>query len=234
MSAVTKTIMVVEDEPDLARLICFNLDRESYQTVCASAGDVALERIRRDPPDLVVLDRMLPNLSGDEVAMALRKDADTAHIPILMLTAKAEESDELVGFALGADDYVTKPFSMKVLLARVSAMLRRGDATFGTSEVLRGGPFELDRNRHTLRVDGVLIGVTATEFRLLGALMEAGGRVLGRSALIEKVLGKDAVVLDRTMDVHITSLRKKVGGAAGWIQTIRGVGYSFRPPQTDD
>jgi two-component system phosphate regulon response regulator PhoB len=234
-----KTIMVVEDEQDLAKLICFNLERESYKTNYAPAGDVALEHIRKCPPDLIVLDRMLPNLSGDEVASALRKDSSTSQIPILMLTAKAEESDELVGFALGADDYVTKPFSMKVLLARISAMLRRGEAPPVGVDVMREGPFELDRTRHELRVEGQLIGVTATEFRLLGALMEASGRVLDRSALIDKVLGKSAVVLDRTIDVHITSLRKKVAGdatdsnAAAWLQTIRGVGYSFRAPQSE-
>lgn len=240
MSTGGKTILVVEDEQDLAELICFNLQRESYTTCYASTGDVALEQIRKSPPDLVVLDRMLPHVSGDEVASAMRKDSSTSQIPILMLTAKAEESDELVGFALGADDYVTKPFSMKVLLARISAMLRRGDAPTKSAEILREGPFELDRTRHELKVSGQLIGVTATEFRLLGVLMEASGRVLDRSALIDRVLGKSAVVLDRTIDVHITSLRKKVNldktdaNPAAWIQTVRGVGYSFRSPQGDE
>lgn len=240
MSSGGKTILVVEDEQDLAELICFNLQRESYSTRYASTGDLALEQIRKSPPDLVVLDRMLPHVSGDEVASAMRKDSSTSQIPILMLTAKAEESDELVGFALGADDYVTKPFSMKVLLARISAMLRRGDSPAQGVEVLREGPFELDRTRHELKVNHQLIGVTATEFRLLGVLMEASGRVLDRSALIDRVLGKSAVVLDRTIDVHITSLRKKVGfeqnegNPAAWIQTVRGVGYSFRRPQDDE
>lgn len=235
-----KTVLVVEDEQDLADLIAFNLEREGYTVRRAASGDAALADARRNPPDLMLLDRMLPSLSGDEVASEIRRDPSLAATPILMLTAKAEESDVLVGFALGADDYVTKPFSMKVLLARVNAMLRRGDgAPFDADAVLREGPFVLDRDRHELRVNDQPIGVTATEFRLLGTLMTASGRVLDRASLIDRVLGQGAVVLDRTIDVHITSLRKKLsaadasGDAAAWIQTVRGVGYSFRRPAGD-
>lgn len=240
MAKASKTILVVEDEQDLAEVICFNLEREGYQTRRSGSGDAALAEVRTHPPDLVLLDRMLPNISGDDVAGEMRRDPATAHIPILMLTAKAEESDELVGFALGADDYVTKPFSMKVLLARVIALLRRGDAQSTDSDTLAEGPFALDRNRHELKVNGQPIGVTATEFRLLGTLMSASGRVLDRSKLIDKVLGQGAVVLDRTIDVHITSLRKKLQSAApdenlaAWIHTVRGVGYSFRPPSAGE
>ncbi len=239
-SAVNRTVLIVEDEHDLAELIAFNLQREGYGIRLVGSGDAALAEVRRDPPDLILLDRMLPGLSGDEVATEVRRDAAIASTPILMITAKAEESDVLVGFALGADDYVTKPFSMKVLLARVNAMLRRGEGPPAESgHVMREGPFVLDRDRHELRVNNQPIGVTATEFRLLGALMAASGRVLDRSCLIDRVLGQGAVVLDRTIDVHITSLRKKLGAAdssgsaAAWIQTVRGVGYSFRPPTGD-
>ena len=240
MAKASKTILVVEDEQDLAEVICFNLEREGYQTRRCASGDAALAEVRTHPPDLVLLDRMLPHVSGDDVANEMRKDGTTAHIPILMLTAKAEESDELVGFALGADDYVTKPFSMKVLLARVVALLRRGESQSTDADVVSEGPFALDHNRHELKVNGQSIGVTATEFRLLGTLMGASGRVLDRSKLIDKVLGQGAVVLDRTIDVHITSLRKKLQqtapdqNLASWIHTVRGVGYSFRPPHQND
>lgn len=236
MARSRKVILVVEDEADLAELICYNLEREGYSSRRVEAGDAALAEIRNDPPDLILLDRMLPGMSGDDVLQEVRRDPATAGIPIIMLTAKADESDQLVGFALGADDYITKPYSIKVLLARVTAMLRRGDAVGGEGDVLREGPFVLDRERHELKIDGIPIPVTATEFRLLGTLMAASGRVLDRGTLIDRVLGQGAVVLDRTIDVHITSLRKKLVSAdpnadhAAWIHTVRGVGYSFRPP----
>ncbi|MCG8405140.1 MAG: response regulator transcription factor [Phycisphaerales bacterium] len=231
-----KSILVVEDEQDLADLVCFNLEREGYTYRHAAAGDVALAEVKREPPDLILLDRMLPHMSGDEVASEVRRDPSTASIPIIMLTAKAEEADELVGFALGANDYVPKPFSMKVLLARVGAMLRREQGQVSESDSLQEGPFVLDRSRHELKLNGALVSVTATEFRLLDALMGASGRVMDRGRLVNKVLGQSAVVLDRTIDVHITSLRKKLmiadpsGDATAWIQTIRGVGYAFRRP----
>jgi DNA-binding response OmpR family regulator len=234
--APKKNILVVEDENDLAELICFNLQREGFATRRVDSGDKAIGEIRRDPPDLILLDRMLPVLSGDEVAQEVRRDPATSAIPIIMITAKVEESDQLVGFALGADDYVPKPFSPKVLVARVTAMLRRGEAPASDPEIMREGPFSLDWNRHELKVGGIAIAVTATEFRLLGTLMSGSGRVLDRGALIDKVLGQGAVVLDRTIDVHITSLRKKLASAdpasdhASWIHTVRGVGYCFRPP----
>jgi two-component system phosphate regulon response regulator PhoB len=231
-----KTVLVVEDEADLAGLICYNLQREGYDCSHVADGVAAMDHIARSRPDLVVLDRMLPRLSGDEVAESLRRDPTTAGIPVVMLTAKVEESDQLVGFALGADDYVTKPFSMKVLLARVGALLKRSAESEPVTDLLTEGPFALDHNRHEVRVAGQQIQLTATEFRLLAALMSARGRVQDRARLIDRVLGAGAVVTDRTIDVHITALRKKVqaadpsGKAASWIQTIRGVGYAFRTP----
>lgn len=229
-----KSVLVVEDERDLAELISFNLEREGYAARRAHTGDDAVTEARRQPPDLIILDRMLPGRSGDEVISELRKDAQTARVPVMMLTAKSDESDQLVGFALGADDYLTKPFSMKVLIARVHAILRRGEPS--ETDVLSAGPFILDRDRFEARIDGDGVSLTATEFRLLRVLMAARGRVLDRSQIIDKVLGSGAVVTDRTIDVHITALRKKVGQskggaeAAGWIQTVRGVGYAFRQP----
>ena len=161
----------------------------------------------------------------------MKKEPDTAGIPIIMLTAKAEESDQLIGFALGADDYITKPFSSKLVLARIAAIFRRMDAAETSPEVLSAGPIRLDPERHEISVGGEPACVTATEFKLLRALMAGGGRVLNRGRLIDLVLGTGAAVTDRTIDVHITALRRKLGVAAPWIQTIRGVGYTFRKPQ---
>ncbi len=230
--SVGKSILIVEDEADLANMLAYHLKRGGYQCRVAGDGQSALAEVQRYPPDLIVLDRMLPRLSGDEVAMRIRSDPSTARIPIIMLTAKAEETDELVGLALGADDYVRKPFSMKLLLARIQAVLRRQEAASGPAEVLTSGPFVLDRGRHELTVEGRPITLTAMEFRLLAALMAARGRVLSRDQLITALLGVGAAVTDRTIDVHVAALRKKLAVAAGWIQTIRGAGYAFRPPAT--
>lgn len=223
-----KSILIVEDEGDIADAISFHLERDGYRCRLARDGDAALAEARRAPPDLIVLDRMLPRLSGDEVATQLKREPRTAQIPIIMLTAKAEDADELVGFALGADDYVRKPFSMKLLLARIAAMLRRGQAGADARDVLTGGPVLLDRARHEVTVAGEPVALTATEFRTLAALMAAGGRVLDRSQLIEAGLGPHVAVTDRTIDVHVAALRKKLGAAARCIQTVRGIGYTFR------
>jgi len=225
-----KSILVVEDESDIADAVCYHLEREGYACRRAEDGESAMAEVRRSLPDLIVLDRMLPKLSGDEIATRLKRDARTSSIPIIMLTAKAEDADELVGFAIGADDYVRKPFSMKLLLARITAMFRRDRAAGQQQDVLSGGPIVLDRARHEATVSGHPVVLTATEFRILATLMAAGGRVLNRGQLIDAVLGHSVAVTDRTMDVHIAALRKKLGSAAGCIQTVRGVGYTFRAP----
>jgi two-component system phosphate regulon response regulator PhoB len=236
MTMQSASVLVVEDEQDLADLIRFNLEREGYTARHVASGGAALDEVRQSPPDLILLDRMLPEMSGDEVATQIRRDASISSLPILMLTAKAEEADELVGFALGADDYVTKPFSMNLLMARIGAMLRRDRTSQVEGSVLREGPFTLDQARHELRVHDQRVDLTATEFRLLASLMSVSGHVKDRSSLIDGAMGRGTVVLDRTIDVHITSLRKKLsaadpdGRAGTWIHTIRGVGYSFRPP----
>lgn len=226
-----ESILIVEDENDLADLLVYHLQKEGYQCRRAADGDRALAEAHRQPPDLVLLDRMLPKLSGDEVATRLKRDARTAHVPIIMLTAKAEDTDELVGFALGADDYVRKPFSIKLVLARISAVLRRERRAAAETEALSGGPIVLDRGRHEVTADGVRVELTAMEFRILAALMTARGRVLSRDQLIDETLGPGATVTSRTMDVHIAALRRKLGEAGGCIQTIRGVGYAFRVPE---
>ncbi len=226
-----KSILLVEDEEDLAELLQFNLQREGYLCRHAPDGNAAVEELRRQTPDLVVLDRMLPGLSGDEVITQLRQNSRTQNLPVIMLTAKGEEADELVGLTLGADDYITKPFSTKLLLARIAAVLRRAPHRADQGRTVSAGPIELDVSRHEVRVDGIRVMPTATEFRILQALMSASGRVLSREQLIDIVLGSMVAVTDRTIDVHIAALRKKLGHAATWIQTIRGVGYTLRPPE---
>ncbi len=233
---IKRSILVVEDEADLANMLRYNLEREGYVCRAVNDGASALAEVKKAAPDLILLDRMIPGLSGDEVASRLRADQQTARIPIIMLTAKADEADELVGFALGADDYITKPFSMKPLLARVSARLRRSEKDEAPRDLVKSGPFTLDLSRHELTIDGEAVQLTVTEFRLLRTLMGANGRVLNRSQLIDAALGTEVAVTDRTIDVHITALRRKVGSVkseiqpASWIQTVRGVGYTFRPP----
>ena len=226
----TKTILIAEDETDLSELLSYNLQKEGYVCRCVADGAAAIDDVRRQPPDLIVLDRMLPKKSGDEVATTLQREARTATIPIIMLTAKAEESDQLVGFALGATDYITKPFSMKVLVARVAAMFRRSESSTTPSTKLSAGPIELDVDRFEVLVHAERIPLTTTEFRILKTLMAANGRVLDRAKLIDMVLGSAVAVTDRTIDVHIAALRKKLGIGAVWVQTVRGVGYTFRSP----
>ncbi len=225
------SILIVEDETDLADVVCYHLEREGYACRRAEDGERALAEAYRQPPDLIVLDRMLPRLSGDEVARRLKRDSRTSGIPIIIMTAKAEDEDELVGFALGADDYIRKPFSVKLLLARVTAVLRRQRSATNPPEVVSAGPVVLDHGRHEVTVNGERLDLTATEFRILAALMSARGRVLTREQLIDSAIGHGAAVTNRAMDVHIASLRKKLELASPCIHTVRGVGYAFRPTE---
>lgn len=229
--AQKQSILVVEDETDLAEMVRYNLEREGFACRWAADGVAAIEEVRRQRPDLVILDRMLPRKSGDDVATTILREPATSNVPIIMLTAKAEEADQLVGFALGAVDYVTKPFSMKILVARVRSALRKTGAADASREVLEAGPIVLNSERFEVTVGGEAVPVTATEFRILKTLMQGEGRVLDRTQLIDSVLGTAVAVTDRTIDVHIAGLRKKLGEfAAAWVQTIRGVGYTFRDP----
>lgn len=221
-----KQIIIVEDERDIADLVAMRLKRERYEVDVAHDGLEGLNKIRSARPDLVLLDLMLPKMSGMEVATELRKDPRTADVPIIMLTAKGEESDVVVGFHVGADDYVTKPFSMSVLLARIAALLRRAEAKeTREQDYLQAGPIRIDKQRHRVELDGKAVSLTLTEFRLLVAVVTGRGRVLTRDQLISKALGADAVVTDRTIDVHVTSLRRKLLKARKYIETVRGVGY---------
>ena len=223
-----ETILVVDDEVDLVDLIKFNLDRSRYRVLTAHDGDAALQVARRDRPELIILDLMLPALSGQDVAVALKRHPETQAIPIIMLTARTEESDIVVGLQLGADDYVTKPFSMKVLLARVAAVLRRRqEAADSSADLLRAGPITIDRGRHVVRVDGKVVSMTRTEFKLLDVLVSARSYVMSRDQLVDRALGPGVAVTDRTIDVHVTSLRRKLGSQRELVETVRGVGYRF-------
>lgn len=225
------SILIVEDEGDLADLLTYHLEREGYVCRRSDNGERALAEAYRHPPDLIILDRMLPALSGDEVATRLKRDTRTAGIPVIMLTAKVEDEDELVGFALGVDDYIRKPFSMKLLLARAAAVLRRHKVGATERDVLTAGAIILDHGRHEVQVEGRPVELTATEFRILSTLMAARGRVLSREQLIDSAVGQGAAVTNRAMDVHIAALRKKLGEAAMCVHTVRGVGYAFRLPE---
>jgi two-component system phosphate regulon response regulator PhoB len=221
------TILVVDDERDLVELIRFNLERNRYVVLTAGDGEAALASARADRPDLIVLDLLLPRKSGREVAALLKADPDTRAIPLLMLTALSAEGDVVTGLQLGADDYVTKPFSMEVLMARVGAILRRRGGAAEAPPLVRAGPVRIDRGRYEIRVDDTPIHVTLTEFRLLDALVAARSRVLTRDQLISKAMGPDIAVTDRTIDVHVTSLRRKLGAHRDLVETVRGVGYRF-------
>ncbi len=232
-SKARPTVLVVDDEKDLVELISYNLQRNGYDVLTAGTGDAALDVAARDRPNLVLLDLMLPGLSGTEVARRLRADARTAGIPIIMLTAKSEETDVVVGLTLGADDYVTKPFSMKILLARLAGVLRRAEAAGPSAAaddgpVLRAGPLAIDPAKHEVSVDGEPVKLTLTEFKLLAALVTARGRVLTRDQLMDKAMGSDVMVTDRAIDVHVTAIRKKLGAANWLVRTVRGVGYSVQ------
>jgi DNA-binding response OmpR family regulator len=225
-----KRVLVVEDERDLNELVTFNLQRNGFEVISAFNGNDALERVRTESPDLIVLDIMLPGIDGTEVTRHLKGDPKTAQIPIIMLTARSEETDVVVGLKLGADDYVTKPFSMKILLARLESLSRRIDqnSTPEPGATLKAGPLEIDLSRHEVAVDGQSVKLTLTEFKLLAALLQARGRVLSRDQLMDKAMGSDVFVTDRAIDVHVTSIRRKLGDAAGLVHTVRGVGYRLR------
>jgi two-component system phosphate regulon response regulator PhoB len=220
-------ILVVDDEPDLLELVRVTLHQAGHQVETAASGREALGALRRQRPDLLILDLMLPDLSGTELCRRLRADAELASLPVIMLTAKADEVDRVVGFEIGADDYVTKPFSPRELVLRVGAVLRRSRAPVDPRSVLEHGPLRLDPARHRCWVGGEEIALTAKEFDLLRGLMARPGRVLTRDALLEEVWGSDITVTVRTIDTHLKRLREKLGAAGELIETVRGVGYRF-------
>jgi two-component system phosphate regulon response regulator PhoB len=224
------TILIVDDEADIRSTVEFNLSREGFRTVTAGLGKEAVERAAETPrPDLIVLDLMLPDISGTEVCRILRQSPQTRGIPILMLTAKTDAIDRVVGFEVGADDYVTKPFSVRELVLRVKAILRRSSSTEEPAESLNLGVLRIDVEGHRVWVENEEIVLTALEFRLLTTLVKRRGRVQTREALLNHVWEMSGDVTTRTVDTHVRRLRKKLGPASEYIETLRGVGYRFRP-----
>jgi two-component system alkaline phosphatase synthesis response regulator PhoP len=222
-------VLVVDDEEDILELVRYNLAKEGCRVHCVATGERAIEAARADVPDLIVLDLMLPGLDGLEVCRILRRDPKTAHIPILMLTAKGEEADVVTGLEMGADDYVTKPFSPRVLLARVKAVLRRGAAREPEeSATLQAHGIVISPQRHEVLVQGKPVTLTHTEFRLLHYLARRPGWVFTRQQIIDAVRGDNYPVTDRSVDVQVVGLRKKLGASGDCIETVRGVGYRFR------
>jgi two-component system phosphate regulon response regulator PhoB len=224
-------ICVVEDEPDIAEVLEFNLERAGFAVEVARRGDTALEAIRRRPPALIVLDLMLPGIDGLELTRLLKRDPATARIPLVMLTAKGEEVDRIVGLELGADDYVPKPFSPREVVLRIQSVLRRrgGDAGAAADPVVGAGTIRLDPEAHRAEVRGEELPLTATEFRLLKVLLERQGRVQTRARLLADVWGYSEDVDSRTVDTHVRRLRRKLGPESERLETVIGVGYRLRP-----
>jgi len=222
-------ILIVEDEEEIQELISYNLGREGFGTTVAGSGEDGLKVLREDVPALIVLDLMLPGMNGLEFCRFVKRDPKTAGVPIVMVTARGEETDIVAGLELGADDYVTKPFSPKVLVARIRAVLRRGtEPGPADSDVIRAHDIEIHAGRHEVKVSGRHVELTLTEFRILGFLAGRPGWVFTRYQIVDAVKGEDYAVTERSVDVQIVGLRKKLGEAGSYIETVRGVGYRFR------
>lgn len=226
---VKSKVLVIEDEPDLLEVIQYNLEREGHKVIACRNGEQGLSRIRTDNPDLVILDLMLPGMDGVEVCRQVKADPVTRSIPLIMVTAKSEESDIVLGLGIGADDYITKPFSPRELIARVKVVLRRGPLRdeSGVGERVVRGTLAIDLGRHEARAGDQLLNLTPTEMRLLHFLASHPGRVFPRAHLLSRVIGEDALVTDRNIDVHVRALRQKLGEHENLIETVRGVGYRF-------
>ncbi len=220
-----QTILIIEDEKDLAELLAHNLEREGYRAVTALDGFTGLEKATELVPDLVILDLMLPGMAGTDVCRSLKKNPKTAPIPVIVLTAKGEEIDRVVGFEIGADDYVVKPFSTRELLLRIKAVLRRSRPEDVGGKVVRIGALVIDTEGHHVTVDGEEAQLTGIEFKLLLILAERIGRLQSRETLLREVWGYSHAADTRTVDTHITRLRTKLGKAGGLIVTVRGFGY---------
>ena len=229
--AAPESVLVVDDEPDIVALVAYHLAKAGYRVSTAATGPDALALARRERPALVVLDLMLPGMSGFEVLEQLRKDEATKHIAVLMLTARKEESDRIRGLSLGADDYLTKPFSPPELVLRVRAILRRVGAAPEAGDVLHAGPVRIDRSEHKVTVDGREVELTPTEFKLLLTLAERRGRVQARTLLLEAVWEAAPDIQTRTVDMHVQRLRSKLRSAGFLIETVRGFGYRMQAAQ---
>jgi two-component system phosphate regulon response regulator PhoB len=227
MAMAGQNILVVEDEEDVLELVRYNLDKNGYRVDTAISGEQGLEKASRKLPDLILLDLMLPAVDGLEVCRIIKNDPKTRHIPVVMLTAKGEEADIVAGLEIGADDYITKPFSPRVLMARVKAVLRR-PAPGTDSDIIAVGDLEIDPGRHRIAVKGKTVELTATEFNLLHFLASRPGWVFTRYQIVDAIHGNDYPVTDRSIDVQVVGLRKKLGPAGEYVETVRGVGYRFR------
>lgn len=230
MSIEKKHVLVVEDEEDILALLQFNLIKTGYEVTCAADGEEGLRKIKEKQPDLILLDLMLPGIGGLDICRKLRSEEQTAKLPIIMLTARGEEADVVQGLELGADDYMTKPFSVKILLARLQTVLRRhseGEGADNNEEIVCG-ELKIHLGRNLVKVAGDLVELTYTEFRVLVALANRPGWVFTRYQIVNAVRGEDYAVTDRAVDVQIAGLRKKLGVCGSYIETVRGVGYRFR------
>jgi len=219
-------ILVVEDEPDLQQVLEFNLRQVGHEVLLAARGDAALRAVEAERPDIVLLDLMLPDTSGTEVCKLIKNNPATRHIPVVMVTAKGEEIDRVVGFELGADDYVVKPFSVRELLLRVAAVLRRSQQV-ESGETIDFGELRIDRAAHRVWIAGEEVAMTPLEFRLLVTLYERRNRVQTRASLLDDVWDMHADLTTRTVDTHVKRLREKLGSARDYVETVRGVGYRF-------
>jgi len=231
MTRANPTVLIIDDEKDLIEMVRYSLEKHGFDVIGALDGESGLDIAKNQAPDIVLLDLMLPGVDGLEVCKRLRNDPKTARLPVLMLTAKAEETDRIVGLELGADDYITKPFSPREVVARVKAVLRRAAPQPDNTEVLRQGNLQIDTARHEVTCKGTKITLTATEFRILHHLVSQPGRVFSRNDIIDGALGRDTAVLDRTIDVHVTAIRRKMGECGKYLETLRGVGYRFEAPK---
>jgi len=218
-------IALIEDEPDIASLLAAFLRKEGYAVDHHPAADRFFRTLAKTSPDLILLDLMLPDADGFEICKALKKNEAWSRIPIIIMTAKAEESDKILGLELGADDYVTKPFSFKEMAARIKAVLRRGEPAEASRILEVGGRLLIDLDKFEVRVDGRPVALTSTEFKILSVLAAKRGRVLSRDQILDHLWGHEKIVLDRTVDVHIRNLREKLGPAAAFVKNMRGVGY---------
>ncbi|MGW8287633.1 MAG: response regulator [Desulfobulbales bacterium] len=227
-----KTILIVEDDEDIQQLVGYNLIKAGYLVEYGDSGEQALEKIKTQPPDLILLDLMLPGIDGTELCRLVRSDAQSSEIPIIMLTAKGEESDIISGLEHGADDYITKPFSPKILISRVKAVLRRRakhsiSETTDSSDIITIDDLVIDPGRYEVKIHGELINLTPTEFGILKLLTQKAGWVFSRQQIIDEVRGYDYMITPRAIDVQVFSLRKKMGEAGKKIETVRGIGYRF-------
>ena len=221
-------ILVVEDERDIRELVSYNLEREGYKVITCDNGEKALELVKREQPGLVILDLMLPGIDGLEVCKGIKQEERTRHIPVIMLTAKSEETDVVVGLQIGADDYITKPFSPKILTARVKTILRRAETREKKDEVRKVDQLTMDLPKHKATYKDKILELTSIEFNLLEFLSRHPGRAFSRDQIMDNAWKEGKFVVDRAVDVHIRALRKKLGKGANLIETVRGLGYRFK------